>query len=421
MYEIGKLTTLHLGRKGERNARTIQINVTPWREKWPTAAISLIVIRPGEEEEDAYIASTIWDELEGQAVLTWIPNAADLAIAGIGRAEVRAVVTEEGDVEVIKKSVMVKTGIAPAINEGSEPPPEPMPGWISEMSAMINTAAGIGTEAIEAAEAAEQSASEAAASAAAAAASATAAGNSATAAAGSASAARESAATASQNAIVTISKATEAADSAVAAAAAQTAAEAAQTAAETAETNAIGYADTANTYASSAADSAGDAQTAAGAAGDAQLAAEAAQTAAETAQSDAETAAQAAQNAQTAAEDAQALAETAQSAAETAATEAADSAADAAQSAQDAEDAAAAAAASNAVLLINAGTVSSLPATVTNSAIEDDMVCVNAELGTPQAQKGNWTVTTGNGTLTVTGTISGSTTLRLHLMKARTS
>lgn len=71
------------------------------------------------------------------------------------------------------------------------------------------------------------------------------------------------------------------------------------------------------------------------------------------------------------------------------------------------------------VLVINCGTVSSLPKTVTDANIEDDMVVLNSEIGTPSAQTGDWTVTTSAGSLTVSGTISGSTTLKLYLMKSR--
>jgi len=71
------------------------------------------------------------------------------------------------------------------------------------------------------------------------------------------------------------------------------------------------------------------------------------------------------------------------------------------------------------VLVIDCGTVSSLPKTVTDASIEDDMVVLNSEIGTPSAQTGDWTVTTSAGSLTVSGTISGSTTLKLYLMKSR--
>ena len=81
-------------------------------------------------------------------------------------------------------------------------------------------------------------------------------------------------------------------------------------------------------------------------------------------------------------------------------------------------------ASSSECLVIDCGMISSLPKTVTDSDIsgrhiEYDMVVINSELGTPSAQVGDWTVTTGNGTLTISGSISGNTTLTLYLMKSR--
>lgn len=70
-------------------------------------------------------------------------------------------------------------------------------------------------------------------------------------------------------------------------------------------------------------------------------------------------------------------------------------------------------------LVVEVSSFSSLPQTVTNANITSDMVVVNSVLGTPSAQTGDWTVTTANGSLTVAGNISGSTTLTLYLMKSR--
>ena len=70
-------------------------------------------------------------------------------------------------------------------------------------------------------------------------------------------------------------------------------------------------------------------------------------------------------------------------------------------------------------LVIDCGTISSLPKTVENENIEEDMVVVQSVLGTPSAQTSDWTVTTGNGRLTISGEASGNTTLTLYLMKSR--
>lgn len=71
------------------------------------------------------------------------------------------------------------------------------------------------------------------------------------------------------------------------------------------------------------------------------------------------------------------------------------------------------------VLVVSAASFSSLPKQITNENITADMVVVNSVLGTPSAQTGDWTVTTADGSATVAGSISGSTTLTLYLMKSR--
>lgn len=71
------------------------------------------------------------------------------------------------------------------------------------------------------------------------------------------------------------------------------------------------------------------------------------------------------------------------------------------------------------VLVVEVSTFTSLPQTVTNENITSDMVVVNSELGTPSAQTSDWVVTTFDGSLSVAGSISGSTTLTLYLMKSR--
>ena len=71
------------------------------------------------------------------------------------------------------------------------------------------------------------------------------------------------------------------------------------------------------------------------------------------------------------------------------------------------------------VLVVTVASFSSLPQTITNDNITEDMVVVNSVLGTPSAQTSDWTVTTADGSATVAGSISGSTTLTVYLMKSR--
>jgi len=69
------------------------------------------------------------------------------------------------------------------------------------------------------------------------------------------------------------------------------------------------------------------------------------------------------------------------------------------------------------VLVVTLSALSSLPATFYETAVTADHVCIKAELGTPSAQTGDWTVTTSAGELTISGSISGSTTATLYLAR----
>lgn len=70
-------------------------------------------------------------------------------------------------------------------------------------------------------------------------------------------------------------------------------------------------------------------------------------------------------------------------------------------------------------LVVTIPSISALPQSINDTDITSDMVVVNSVLSNPSAQSGNWTVTTSDGSLTVAGTISGTTDLILYLSKSR--
>lgn len=71
---------------------------------------------------------------------------------------------------------------------------------------------------------------------------------------------------------------------------------------------------------------------------------------------------------------------------------------------------------SGACLVVTASSISSLPTTISDASITATMVCIKAELSNPAAQVNDWTVTTVSGTATVSGSISGTTNIKLYLM-----
>jgi hypothetical protein len=67
------------------------------------------------------------------------------------------------------------------------------------------------------------------------------------------------------------------------------------------------------------------------------------------------------------------------------------------------------------VHVVTTTSVSALPVTITDSAVNSNMVVVDSYLSNPAAQTGEWTVTTSSGSVTVSGTISGTTDISITL------
>lgn len=68
----------------------------------------------------------------------------------------------------------------------------------------------------------------------------------------------------------------------------------------------------------------------------------------------------------------------------------------------------------NKVVVVDCGTVSSLPITIQNSDITEKHVVVNYEIGQPFCMASDITIATANGSITISGTLSDSTTLKLY-------
>lgn len=71
------------------------------------------------------------------------------------------------------------------------------------------------------------------------------------------------------------------------------------------------------------------------------------------------------------------------------------------------------------VLVMTISNVSSLPISASNSGISSDHIVIGSVLSNPAAQVGDWTVTTSSGSLTISGSISGTTDVTLYLALQR--
>lgn len=66
------------------------------------------------------------------------------------------------------------------------------------------------------------------------------------------------------------------------------------------------------------------------------------------------------------------------------------------------------------VVEVTQSSVSSLPVTITNTAITANHVVVDSVLSNPSAQTGDWTVTTSAGQAVIAGDISGTTDITIR-------
>ena len=69
------------------------------------------------------------------------------------------------------------------------------------------------------------------------------------------------------------------------------------------------------------------------------------------------------------------------------------------------------------IIKVSKSSVNSLPTSISNSGITADMECIKAVLSNPGAQRSEWSVSTAAGSVTISGTISGTTNITLYLEK----
>lgn len=125
MHSILKLPTrVFLGYAGEANARTLEIDVSPWLAEHPGAALAVTYTRPGDSA--VYPAAGV--ELVG-SLLRWRIGAAAVARAGEGTAVIRCI---QGEVEV--HSALICTTVSASHGPAGEPP-DPVKDWLAEAGA----------------------------------------------------------------------------------------------------------------------------------------------------------------------------------------------------------------------------------------------------------------------------------------------
>ena len=148
MYSISNMPSqIDIGYIGEKNFRTIEIDMTPWMELIPDGVPSIVHIRPLETAEDAYVASTTFED----NILRWTIAAGDLGEnEGYGIAQVWLEEEESDDIVKRGKSIIVTTQIHKSLGEPSGTTPPAQESWLEAMTALKTATVNAAEDAEEA-------------------------------------------------------------------------------------------------------------------------------------------------------------------------------------------------------------------------------------------------------------------------------
>lgn len=132
MYVINRMPqSIDIGFTGETAFRKVEIDLTPWLEETPEGVPSIVAIRPGETEEEAYIAATTLEE----NILTWEITAGDVGTdPGEGLIQIWLEEAQNGSIVKRGKSVVVKTKVHKAINSASAEVPAAQEAFMEQMT-----------------------------------------------------------------------------------------------------------------------------------------------------------------------------------------------------------------------------------------------------------------------------------------------
>ena len=116
-----------IGHRGENLAREIRFDVSEIVDAYPSAICELMV----DNGDSYYVASTEMDD----GALVWSPMAADTAVEGYRRIQIRATV---GDAVV--KTVVMSAQVTESVGGTEEDPPSVYEGWEDRLIAAENAA-----------------------------------------------------------------------------------------------------------------------------------------------------------------------------------------------------------------------------------------------------------------------------------------
>ena len=128
-----------IGHQGTQGAIAIRFNVAGWLKKWPDGVFDINIQRHGEYQVQ-YSRSTTPEN----GIITWVPDATDTAVNGVGRYEIE-----------IKKEANSRDNYTSAVGEfivlervGGDKinPPDPYIPWITKLNQAISKSEALNAE-----------------------------------------------------------------------------------------------------------------------------------------------------------------------------------------------------------------------------------------------------------------------------------
>ena len=124
MYEVDKIQYLQIGVQGENVATDIEIDMSKWVEKYPSAVFH-ILFKPYNEQTPSPQVCSYED-----GVLTWTVGVGATSVVGVGYTEIRA---QDPSTGLVKKTRIIPTAVENSVSGVSTDPPASYQEWVNSV------------------------------------------------------------------------------------------------------------------------------------------------------------------------------------------------------------------------------------------------------------------------------------------------
>ena len=128
-----------IGHQGTQGAIAIRFNVAGWLKKWPNGVFDINIQRHGEYQVQYSRSAT-----PENGIITWVPDATDTAVIGIGRYEIeikREATANDNYTSAVGEFMVLERVGGDQIN-----PPDPYIPWITKLNQAISKSEALNAE-----------------------------------------------------------------------------------------------------------------------------------------------------------------------------------------------------------------------------------------------------------------------------------